>query len=110
MFSSRRTPCSRGIFMERNGMSIEKCTSAGSADLDAVASLLDGSGDLAKALTVPERDTQELIDLVKYQHQVLSEIAEILDENRGFAELMRETIRIKCGFVLRAAAKAGLLS
>ena len=77
-------------------MSIEKCTSAGSADLDAVASLLDGSGDLAKALTVPERDTQELIDLAKYQHQVLSEIAETIDSSRGFAELQRETIRTKC--------------
>ena len=42
--------------------------------------------------------------------QVLGEIAAMLDDSRGFAELMRETIRIKCGFVLRAAAKAGLMS
>ena len=79
-------------------------------DIEAVAALLDGNGDLAAALVVPEKDTQALIDLAKYQHQVLSEIAEILDDSKGFAELMRETIRIKCGFVLRAAAKAGLLS
>ena len=49
-------------------------------------------------------------NLARYQHQVLSEIAETIDSSRGFAELQRETIRTKCGFVLRAAAKAGLLS
>lgn len=92
-------------------MSIEECNGATcAADLEAIAGLLDGRGELAKALVVPEKDTQALIDLAKYQHQVLSEIATILDDRQGFAELMRETIRIKCGFVLRAAAKAGLMS
>ena len=79
-------------------------------DPEAIAALLDGNGDLAKALVTPEKDTQALIDLAKYQHQVISEIAAMLDENRGFAQLMRETIRTKCCFGLRAAAKAGLLS
>lgn len=92
-------------------MSIEECKAATcAANPEAIASLLDGNGDLAKALLVPEKDTQALIDLAKYQHQVLSEIAETIDSSRGFAELQRETIRTKCGFVLRAAAKAGLLS
>ena len=45
-------------------------------------------------------------DPVSYTHL----IAETIDSSRGFAELQRETIRTKCGFVLRAAAKAGLLS
>ena len=79
-------------------------------DIEAVAELLDGNGELAAALVVPEKDTQALIDLAKYQHQVISEIAAMLDENRGFAQLVRETIRTKCCFGLRAAAKAGLLS
>ena len=89
---------------------IEECKVPTCAtDIEAVAALLDGNGELAAALVVPEKDTQALIDLAKYQHQVLSEIATILDDSQGFAELMRETIRIKCGFVLRAAAKAGLV-
>ena len=90
---------------------IEECKVPTCApDIEAVAALLDGNGELAAALVVPEKDTQALIDLAKYQHQVLSEIATILDDSKGFAELMRETIRIKCGFVLMAAAKAGLMS
>jgi hypothetical protein len=89
---------------------IEECKVPTCAtDIEAVAALLDGNGELAAALVVPEKDTQALINLAKYQHQVLSEIATILDDSQGFAELMRETIRIKCGFVLRAAAKAGLV-
>ena len=91
-------------------MSLEECKGPTCApDIEAVAALLDGNGELAAALVVPEKDTQALIDLARYQHQVLSEIATILDDSQGFAELMRETIRIKCGFVLRAAAKAGLV-
>jgi|JI9StandDraft_1071089.scaffolds.fasta_scaffold330317_3 hypothetical protein len=91
-------------------MSLEECNGAtGAANPEAIAALLDGNGELAAALVVPEKDTQALINLAKYQHQVLSEIATILDDSQGFAELMRETIRIKCGFVLRAAAKAGLV-
>ncbi len=90
-------------------MSLEECKGPTcDPDIEAVAAPLDGNGELAAALVVPEKDTQSLIDLAKYQHQVLGEIAAILDDSRGFAELMRETIRIKCGFVLRAAAKAGL--
>ena len=92
---------------------IEECKGAVcAANPEAIAALLDGNGELAAAFVVPEKDTQALIDLAKYQHQVLSEIAAMLDDSRGFgfAELMRETIRIKCGFVLRAAAKAGLMS
>ena len=92
-------------------MSIEECKGAcRAADQEAIAALLDGNGELAAALVVPEKDTQALIDLARYQHQVLSEIATILDDSKGFVELMRETVRIKCGFVLRAAAKAGLMS
>ena len=92
-------------------MSIEECKGAcRAADQEAIAALLDGNGELAAALVVPEKDTQALIDLARYQHQVWSEIATILDDSKGFAELMRETVRIKCGFVLRAAAKAGLMS
>ncbi len=90
-------------------MSLEECKGPTCApDIGAVAALLDGNGELAAALVTPEKGTQELINLARYQHQVLSEIATILDDSQGFAELMRETIRIKCGFVLRAAAKAGL--
>ena len=92
-------------------MSLEECKGPTcDPDIEAVAALLDGNGELAAALVVPEKDTQELINLARNQHQVLSEIATILDDSKGFAELMRETIRIKCGFVLRAAAKAGLMS
>ena len=92
-------------------MSLEECKGAVcAANPEAIAALLDGNGELAAALVVPEKDTQALIDLAKYQHQVISEIAAMLDENRGFAQLMRETIRTKCCFGLRAAAKAGLLS
>jgi hypothetical protein len=91
-------------------MGIEECKGAcGPANHEAIGELMDGNGELAAALVVPEKDTQALINLAKYQHQVLSEIATILDDSQGFAELMRETIRIKCGFVLRAAAKAGLV-
>ena len=92
-------------------MSLEECKGDFcAANPEAIAALLDGNGELAAALVTPEKDTQSLIDLAKYQHRVLSEIATILDDRQGFAELMRETIRIKCGFVLRAAAKAGLMS
>ena len=99
-------------------MSLEECKGTTCApDIEAVAALLDGNGEIAAALVTPEKDTQALIDLARYQHQVLSEIAETIDSSRGFAELQRETIRTKretirtkCGFVLRAAAKAGLLS
>jgi hypothetical protein len=64
-------------------MSIEECKAATcAANPEAIASLLDGNGDLAKALLVPEKDTQALIDLARYQHQVLSEIAETID-SRG---------------------------
>ena len=92
-------------------MGIEECKGAcGPANHEAIGELMDGNGDLAKALLVPEKDTQALIDLARYQHQVLSEIAETIDSSRGFAELQRETIRTKCGFVLRAAAQSGLLS
>ena len=31
---------------------------------------------------MPEKDTQALIDLARYQHQVLSEIAETIDSSR----------------------------
>ena len=64
-------------------MSIEECKAATcAANPEAIASLLDGNGDLAKALLVPEKDTQALIDLARYQHQVLSEIAETIDSSR----------------------------
>lgn len=93
-------------------MSLEECKGAvGAANPEAIAALLElGHGELAAALVVPEKDTQALIDLAKYQHQVLCEIAAMLDDSQGFAALMRENIRIKCRFVLRAAAKAGLMS
>ena len=57
-------------------MSLEECKGAtGAANPEAIAALLDGNGELAAALVVPEKDTQALIDLARYQHQVLSEIA-----------------------------------
>ena len=63
-------------------MSIEECKAATcAANPEAIASLLDGNGDLM-ALLVPEKDTQALIDLARYQHQVLSEIAETIDSSR----------------------------
>ena len=71
-------------------MSLEECKGAVcAANPEAIAALLDGNGELAKALVVPEKDTQSLIDLAKYQHRVLSEIATILDDRQGQAGMLR---------------------
>ena len=77
---------------------------------EAIASLLDGNGDPQGAARAGKGHAQALIDLARYQHQVLPEIAETIDSSRDLLNCSAETIRTKCGFVLRAAAKAGLLS
>ena len=72
-------------------------------------SLEENAGQLM--LLVPENGiaTQALIDLARYQHQVLSEIAETIDSSRDLLNCSARRFARNAGSYC-AAAKAGLLS
>ena len=93
-------------------MGIEECKGANCVtNHEAIGALMDGSGDLAAALTAADSRAQLLSDMLRYQHTVMQEIyrsADSFDPARK-AEML-EFIRIKALAALRASAKSGLLA
>ena len=79
-------------------------------DIEALGELMDGRGELAGALASNEMYTKRLIDQLRFQHEVLSEIHELADEKSKTPLQDRLLIRIKAQVALRQAAKSGLLS
>lgn len=79
-------------------------------DIEALVDLMDGKGELAGALASNEMYTKRLIDQLRFQHEVLSEIHDLADFKSKTPLQDRDLIRIKAEVALRAASKSGLLS
>ena len=92
-------------------MSLEECKApCGPANHEAIGELMDGRGEVAGAMVKNEQQSAKLLDQLRFQHEVLSEIFELSDPRAPTPHQNMQMIRIKASVALRTAAKSGLLS
>ena len=77
--------------------------------IEALGELMDGRGELARALVTTEAHTKHMIDQLRFLYAVLTDVHDLADEKSKTPLQNIGLIRIKTQVALRAVAQSGPL-